>query len=85
MLSLFVPGFSQLLQGRLSVAVLHILLCAMLWCVGMGWIMHCWSCLDAVGFKARERRVDGQRLQQLEGAYVRSSAHYARKYSNGYR
>lgn len=50
--SFFIPGFGQLLQGRLGMAVVHFVLAFALWFVLLGWIIHLWSILDAAKFKA---------------------------------
>ncbi|MFT4542776.1 MAG: TM2 domain-containing membrane protein YozV [Planctomycetota bacterium] len=50
--SFFIPGFGQLLQGRLAPAVIHFLLAFVLWFIFLGWIIHLWSILDAARFKA---------------------------------
>ena len=49
--SFFIPGLGQLIQGRLLMAVLHFVLCAILWFFLLGWIVHLWSILDAALFK----------------------------------
>jgi TM2 domain-containing membrane protein YozV len=49
--SFFIPGLGQLIQGRLLMAVLHFVLCAVLWFFLLGWIIHLWSILDAALFK----------------------------------
>ena len=49
--SFFVPGLGQLIQGRLTKAVVMFVLAAMLWVVWLGWIIHLWSILDAAMWK----------------------------------
>ena len=49
--SFFVPGLGQLIQGRLTKAVVMFALAAMLWVVWLGWIIHLWSILDAAMWK----------------------------------
>jgi TM2 domain-containing membrane protein YozV len=46
-LSFFVPGLGQLTQGRLLAAFAHLVLSGVLWLIGLGWIMHVWSCYSA--------------------------------------
>ena len=53
--SLIVPGFGQLLQGRLLAAIVHFLLAAVLWFVLLGWVVHLWSILDAARFEPSRR------------------------------
>lgn len=45
--SFFIPGLGQLLQGRLLMAIVHVVLAAVLWIVLLGWAVHLWSILDA--------------------------------------
>ena len=49
--SFFVPGLGQLIQDRLTKAVVMFALAAMLWVVWLGWIIHLWSILDAAMWK----------------------------------
>jgi len=49
--SFFIPGLGQLLQGRLMMAIVHLVLATALWFVLLGWIIHLWSILDAAKFK----------------------------------
>jgi TM2 domain-containing membrane protein YozV len=49
--SLFIPGLGQLLQGRLSMAIVQFLLAFALWFVLLGWAIHLWSVIDAAKFK----------------------------------
>ena len=51
--SFFIPGLGQLLQGRLLMAIIHLVLAAVLWIFLLGWIIHLWSILDAALFKAK--------------------------------
>jgi TM2 domain-containing membrane protein YozV len=51
--SFFVPGLGQLLQGRLSMAVVQFVLAAVLWFVLLGWAIHLWSVLDAATWKPK--------------------------------
>ena len=49
--SLFIPGLGQLLQGRLFMAIVHLVLAGVLWIFLLGWIIHIWSIIDAARFK----------------------------------
>jgi TM2 domain-containing membrane protein YozV len=51
--SFFIPGLGQLIQGRLMKAIFMAILCAVLWYVLLGWIIHLWSVLDAAMYKAK--------------------------------
>ena len=56
LVSLFIPGLGQLLQGRFLAAVLFFVGAAVLWFISigtLGWIMHLWSCLNAALWKPR--------------------------------
>ena len=50
--SFFIPGLGQLLQGRVGAAVTHFVLAGALWFIGLGWIVHFWSVIDAARWKA---------------------------------
>lgn len=45
--SFFIPGLGQLVQGRILWALIHFLLCLVLWVFWLGWIAHLWSTIDA--------------------------------------
>lgn len=49
--SFLVPGLGQLVQGRIGWAIIHFLLCLVLWAVWLGWIAHIWSTIDAALYK----------------------------------
>jgi TM2 domain-containing membrane protein YozV len=51
--SFFVPGLGQLIQGRLTIAVIQFVLAAILWFVLLGWAIHLWSVLDAALWKPK--------------------------------
>jgi hypothetical protein len=55
MCSGFIPGFGQLLQGRITIAVIQFGLAFLLWYVVMGWtiawMVNLWSVVDAARFK----------------------------------
>ncbi len=48
--SFFIPGLGQLLQGRFLAAAVQFVLCALLWLIWLGWIVHIWSIIDAARF-----------------------------------
>ena len=55
--SAFIPGFGQLLQGRIATAIFHFVFDVFLWLVTFGlfgWPMHIYSAWDAAQ-AARER------------------------------
>ena len=52
--SFFIPGLGQLIQGRLTKAIIMFLLAAILWWFLLGWIIHLWSILDAALWKPRD-------------------------------
>ena len=45
--SFFIPGLGQLLQGRLSLALVQFVMAALLWLIWLGWVIHLWSILSA--------------------------------------
>jgi len=51
--SFFIPGFGQLVQGRLFMAIFFFVLAVILWIFLLGWIIHLWSILDAALFKPK--------------------------------
>jgi TM2 domain-containing membrane protein YozV len=51
--SFFIAGLGQLVQGRLLKAFIQFLLAGMFWFIGLGWIIHIWSTIDAALFKGR--------------------------------
>jgi hypothetical protein len=53
LVSLFVPGLGQLIQGRLIAALLHFVSCGVLWLIFLGWLMHVFSCVDAARWRGR--------------------------------
>ena len=54
--SFFIPGLGQLLQGRLSRAIVQFVLAAVLWFILMGWIIHLWSIVDTALWKPKAQR-----------------------------
>jgi TM2 domain-containing membrane protein YozV len=52
--SFFIPGLGQLIQGRLTRAIVMFVLAAILWWFLLGWIIHLWSILDAALWKPRD-------------------------------
>jgi len=51
--SFFFPGLGQLIQGRLTMAIIHFCLAGVLWIFLLGWAVHLWSILDAALWKPR--------------------------------
>jgi TM2 domain-containing membrane protein YozV len=50
--SFFVPGLGQLVQGRVIRAVVQFVLAGALWIIGMGWLIHLWSVVDAAMYRS---------------------------------
>ena len=53
LVSFFIPGLGQLIQGRILAALVHFVLTCMLWLIWLGWLGHIFSCVDAARWKAR--------------------------------
>jgi len=51
--SFFIPGLGQLVQGRVGMALVHLVLAGILWYFLLGWIIHLWSIIDAARFSPR--------------------------------
>lgn len=56
LVSFFIPGLGQLLQGRLGMAILQFFLAVLLWFIFMGWIIHLWSIVDAARWTPKENK-----------------------------
>jgi TM2 domain-containing membrane protein YozV len=53
LVSFFIPGLGQLIQGRILAALAHFVLTALLWLIWMGWVGHIISCGEAARWKGR--------------------------------
>jgi TM2 domain-containing membrane protein YozV len=53
LVSFFIPGLGQLIQGRVLAALVHFVITALLWVVFLGWLGHIVSCIDAARWRAR--------------------------------
>ena len=53
LVSFFIPGLGQLVQGRLLMAIPMFVLAALLWIFFLGWLDHLWSVLDAALWKLK--------------------------------
>jgi TM2 domain-containing membrane protein YozV len=53
LVSFFIPGLGQLIQGRLLAALLYFIISVALWVFFLGWLGHIISCIDAARWKAR--------------------------------
>jgi TM2 domain-containing membrane protein YozV len=53
LVSFFIPGLGQLIQGRVLAALVHFVVTALLWVVFLGWLGHIVSCIDAARWRAR--------------------------------
>jgi len=86
MLSLFVPGLSQMMEGRLATAFCHFVGAVLLWFVGLGWVVHLISAGDALMHKAD---TDGQDQRRMAAAYRdhrrNNGGHRYKMQPNGYR
>ena len=51
--SFFVPGLGQLIQGRLIAALLYFSISVALWFFFLGWVGHILACIDAARWKRR--------------------------------
>ena len=51
--SFLIPGLGQLVQGRPMKALVHCVIGFLLWLIWLGWIMHCWSALEAAMWRPR--------------------------------
>ena len=51
LVSFFIPGLGQLIQGRLLKAIIMFVLAGVLWFFLLGWAVHLWSVLDAAVWK----------------------------------
>lgn len=49
--SFFIPGLGQLLQGRIIAAAVQFILAGVVWIVGLGWLVHLYSVVDAARWK----------------------------------
>jgi TM2 domain-containing membrane protein YozV len=47
LVSFFIPGLGQLIQGRLIGAFLYFVITGVLWFFLLGWLGHILSCIDA--------------------------------------
>ena len=54
LISFFIPGLGQLLQGRTLRAFLHFVLACLLWVTWLGWVVHLWSAMDAATYGIEE-------------------------------
>ena len=53
LVSFFIPGLGQLIQGRILAAFMHFIGTGLLWLFWLGWLGHIFSCVDAARWKAR--------------------------------
>jgi len=53
LVSFFIPGLGQLIQGRLIRALIFFLAAGALWFIGLGWIIHLWATIDAAIWKPK--------------------------------
>ena len=50
-LSFFIPGLGQLIQGRFIKAIVMLILAGVMWFFMLGWLIHVWSVIDAAMYK----------------------------------
>lgn len=55
LVSLFIPGLGQLLQGRVGMALIQFVLAVILWFVFMGWLIHLWSIVDTARWSPKRK------------------------------
>jgi TM2 domain-containing membrane protein YozV len=48
LLSFFIPGLGQLLQGRILVGFIHFIIAMIAWVLCIGWIVHLFSAIEAL-------------------------------------
>jgi TM2 domain-containing membrane protein YozV len=53
LVSFFLPGLGQLIQGRILAALVHFVVTGFLWLIWLGWLGHIFSCVDAARWKGR--------------------------------
>jgi TM2 domain-containing membrane protein YozV len=53
LMSFFIPGLGQLIQGRLVAALLYFVVTLALWVFFLGWLGHIIACIDAARWKGR--------------------------------
>jgi TM2 domain-containing membrane protein YozV len=51
LLSVFIPGLGQLLQGRIMAGITHFIVALIAWLICMGWIVHLFSGIDVLVHK----------------------------------
>ncbi len=53
LVSFFIPGLGQLIQGRILAAIIHFVVTGLLWLIWLGWLGHIFSCVDAARWRPR--------------------------------
>ena len=53
LVSFFIPGQGQLIQGRIIGALLYFVITLALWFFFLGWLGHIVACIDAARWKGR--------------------------------
>jgi TM2 domain-containing membrane protein YozV len=71
LVSFFVPGLGQLLQGRFLIAVFMFIMTCLLWLILLGWVIHLWSIIDAAVYDPPMSRRERQRYKRYGGRYDR--------------
>jgi len=51
--SLIIPGVGQLMQGRFVTGLMVMIVTGLLWCIGLGYIMHVVAAVDAAIWKPK--------------------------------
>jgi hypothetical protein len=59
--SFFIPGFGQLLQGRVLPALIYFVLSLLLWFVFLGWVIHLIATIEAATFEPPPEPVRARR------------------------
>lgn len=53
LVSFFIPGLGQLIQGRILKALFMFILAAVFWFFWMGWVISIWATIDAALYKGK--------------------------------
>jgi TM2 domain-containing membrane protein YozV len=53
LVSFFIPGLGQLIEGRLIAALFYFVITVALWFFFIGWLGHIIACIDAARWRPR--------------------------------
>lgn len=54
LISFFIPGAGQLIQGRMS-GIFQFIMAVIAWFFLLGWIVHIWSAADAYNYEEEKK------------------------------